>query len=187
MDALEALHRRVSAPKLIEPAPGPSQREAIYKAALRAADHGLMRPWRFLVIEGEGLDHLGNLCLRAALEDNPGLSAPERTAIQAKPRRAPLILVAIAACREHPKVPPIEQMLSAGAAVQNMLNAAFAQGLGAFWRTGTPAYHPVVTHGLGLSAEERIVGFLYLGTPAKPLHEPNPVNPEAFFHPWPAR
>lgn len=187
MEALEALHWRVSAPRVTEPAPDAGQREAIYRAALRAADHGLLRPWRFLVVEGEGLDRLGELSVRAAEADNPALSEPERQALRAKPRRAPLILVAIAACREHPKVPEVEQLLSTGAAVQNMLNAAFAQGLGAFWRTGWMAYHPVVARGLGLTEDERIVGFLYLGTPTKPPHRPNAADPAAHFQPWPPR
>ena len=187
MDSLTALQQRVSSPKLAEPAPSAEQRDAIYRAALRAADHGMMQPWRFLVIEGEGLDHLGELFAQASLHDNPELSLPEQHSLKAKPRRAPLILVAIAACRQNPKVPHVEQLLSAGAAVQNMLNAAFAQGVGAFWRTGTMAYHPVVTEGLGVGELEQIVGFLYLGTPAKPPHEPKSVNPEAFFRPWPAQ
>lgn len=187
MDALTALQQRVSSPKLTDPAPTQAQRDALYRAALRAADHGLMRPWRFLVVEGEGLDQLGDLFVQAALHDTPELPEPDQAATRAKPRRAPLILVAIAACRPNPKVPDVEQALSAGAAVQNMLNAAFAQGIGAFWRTGGMAYHPVVKEGLGLSEQEQIVGFLYLGTPAKPPHEPKSVNPEAFFHPWPAK
>lgn len=187
MDTLTVLQKRVSSAKLTAPAPSAEQRDAIYRSALRAADHGLMQPWRFLVIEGEGLDRLGELFVQASLHDNPSLSEPEQQSLKAKPRRAPLILVAIAACRQHPKVPHVEQLLSTGAAVQNMLNAAFAQGVGAFWRTGAMAYHPVVTEGLGLGQLEQIVGFLYLGTPAKPPHEPKSVNPETFFQPWPAQ
>ena len=187
MDALDVLHQRVSTPKLTEPAPNDAQRDALYRAALRAADHGLMQPWRFLVIEGEGLDRMGELLVKAALADKPDLSENEQHSLRAKPHRAPLIIVAIAACREHPKVPVIEQVVSAGAAVQNMLNAAFAQGIGAFWRTGGPAYHPVVREGLGITGQEELVGFLYLGTPAKTLHPPKSVNPETFFQPWPGK
>lgn len=185
MDALDALHQRVSTAKLTEPAPTPSQREAIFRAATRAADHALMRPWRFLVVEGAGLDQLGELFCQAARHDDPDLSEKDQDSLRRKPHRAPLILVAIARCRENPKVPVLEQQLSAGAAVQNMLNAAYAQGIGAFWRTGKMAYHPVVDEGLGLTEGEQIIGFLYLGTPVKPFHKPKPLDLDKIFTPWP--
>lgn len=185
MDALDALHHRASSSKLTGPAPTPRQREAIYRAATRAADHGLMRPWRFLVVEESGLDQLGELFCQAALHDSPGLSTKDLDSLRRKPHRAPLILVAIASCRENPKVPVLEQQLSAGAAVQNMLNAAYAQGIGAFWRTGKMAYHPVVTEGLGLTESEQLIGFLYLGTPVKPFHKPKPMDLNQIFTPWP--
>lgn len=187
MDALDALHQRASSPKLTAPAPSHAQRDAIYRAALRAADHGLMQPWRFLVIEEDGLDHLGDLFVQATLKDTPDISEVKQQSLRAKPRRSPLVIVAIAACRHNPKVPHVEQLISAGAAVQNMLNAAFAQGIGAFWRTGAMAYHPVVKEGLGVGQLEEIVGFLYLGTPTKPPQLPKSVNPESFFQPWPGQ
>ncbi len=187
MDALDALHQRVSSPKLQDPAPNQDQRDTIYRAALRAADHGKMQPWRFLVVEGGGLDRLGDLFVQAARKDVPEMTEPDQQSLRAKPRRAPLVLVAIAACRQNPKVPHVEQLISAGAAVQNMLNAAFALGVGAFWRTGAMTYHPVVKEGLGVGELEEIVGFLYLGTPSKPPQPPKPVNPESFFHSWPGQ
>lgn len=185
MNALDALHQRVSAPKIQEPAPTPNQRQALYRAATRAADHGMMQPWRFLEIEAEGLEALGELFLEASLSDNPNLPEATREATKRKPQRAPLILVAIACCKDNPKVPHIEQIICAGAAVQNMLNAAFAQGLGAYWRTGSMAYHPIVHQGLGLKDGEKLIGFLYLGTPAKPFRNPKPVELNQFFTPWP--
>lgn len=184
MDALDALHQRVSAPKLQAPAPSQSQRQALYQAATRAADHGMMQPWRFLEVEDQGLEALGELFLEAALSDNPDLPEAAREATKSKPQRAPLILVAIASCKDNPKVPHIEQIISAGAAVQNMLNAAFAQGLGAYWRTGGMAYHPIVRQGLGLKNGEELIGFVYLGTPAKPFRTPRPVDSNQFVLPW---
>ena len=98
-----------------------------------------------------------------------------------------MIIVAIASPIDLPKIPVIEQVISTGAAVQNMLNAAFAQGVGAMWRTGGLAYDPIVHQGLGLSDSESIVGFLYLGSPepdrqsAVPKHEV-----DKFFQRWPA-
>jgi nitroreductase len=61
MDALTALQTRTATPRLVEPAPAPAELEQILKAALRAPDHGMLRPWRFLVVTGEGRNRLGQL------------------------------------------------------------------------------------------------------------------------------
>lgn len=183
--ALDVLHSRVSCGILTDPPPRGAVLDNIKRAALRAADHRLLRPWRFLVIEGEGRDHLGEIFVQASLSDGVDMSPQDREKLSAKTRRAPMIMVAIASCVEDDKVPEIEQVLSAGCAVQNMLNAAFAQGVGAMWRTGDMAYHSYVKSALGLIENERIVGFLYLGavkTALKPVPE---MDPEQYFRPWP--
>ncbi len=186
MDALDVLQRRVSAPRLTQPAPTLAQRDAIFRSALRAADHGRLQPWRYLVIEGDtALARFGELLCQAALVDDPTLSQAAQDAQRRKPFRAPMIVVAIARVVEHPKVPALEQLIAVGAGVQNMLNAAYALGLGAYWRTGAMAYHPHVKLGLGLAQEEQIVGFLYLGTPATPLQAAEPASPGEFFSTWP--
>lgn len=185
MDAITALTQRVSAPRLVAPAPSAEQCEIIFQAALRAADHGQLRPWRFLRVAGASREALAALFLQAAQAQEGDLSDSRREKILGMPMRAPLIIVAIACCHEHPKVPAVEMMLSAGAAVQNMLNAVYALGLGGCWRTGEMAYSEVVRAGLGLQADEQIVGYLYLGTPALPLREAPVLTSERFFQPWP--
>ena len=184
MKALDALHTRTSAPRLSEPAPSLEQLNNIYKAAFRAADHGLLRPWRYLVISGESREKLGRLFLQAALIEDPSISQVKQQKLLNKPLRAPLLLISIVSYSEHPKVPRIEQELSAGAATQNMLTAAYAQGVGAMWRTGAMAYNDTVRQGLGLEEQETVIGFLYLGTaagPGKRLMEPKIHD---FFQEW---
>ena len=182
MDALQALHSRVSISRVTAPAPDDRQLENIKKAALRAADHGRLRPWRFLVIKGAGLDALGELFVAAKASD---LSKNKQERLAKKTQRAPMIIVAIANQVEHPKVPMVEQIISTGAAVQNMLNAAYAQGIGAMWRTGELSYDQKIEEGLGLSSNEKIVGFLYLGTPHKePANAPS-FCVEDYFSNWP--
>jgi nitroreductase len=185
MNALDALLQRVSVSKLTEPAPAQSQREAIFGAALRAADHGRLRPWRFLVIEGDAREQLGALYATAGLENNPATPAEALERARQLPLRAPLIVVVIASCVEHPKVPEIEQVISAGAAAQNMITAAYALGVGAIWRTGEFAYHPSVGRGLGLAPHEKIVGYLYLGTPVGAMGEVPKLLLKDFFSTWP--
>ncbi len=184
MNALEALHTRVSAPRLTEPGPSAEELRNIYKAALRAADHGLLRPWRFLVIQGDSRQRLGDLFLKAALEKDPELSEVQQEKIRNKPLRAPLMIVTIAIQKEHPKVPGFEMDLSAAAATQNMLVAAHAQGVGAMWRSGSMAYDKTVHKGLGLSANEKMVGFLYLGTAMGPLKPICEEDISSYFEEW---
>lgn len=165
MDAIEALHNRVSSPLLKAPAPNAEQLETLLKAASRAPDHKMLKPWRFLIIEGEGREVLGALLMKAAQASNPDIDDEGLAKARSKPMRAPMIIVAIATLNEHPKVPEVEQLITAGAAANNIVTAAFALGLGAYWRTGTPAFDETVKAGLGLSANEQIIGFIYLGTP----------------------
>lgn len=186
MDALTALHERVSVTRLTGPAPTPDQREALCRAALRAPDHAWLRPWRFLVIENEGQQRLGELFAQAALSNAPDMEADAVERMRRKPERAPLLIVAIATRHEHPKVPAQEQDISCAVAVGNMLVAAHAMGLGAVWRTGPMASHAIVRRGLGLAANERIIAFLYVGHPAGPVKAVPELPVEGFFHSWPA-
>lgn len=183
MQALEALQQRVSAPKLSEPAPSEAQRAEIFKAALRAADHANLRPWRFVVVEGDERQKLGELFLAASLSKTPDLDEAQQTKIRNMPLRAPLVLVAVAEYKEHAKVPELELQLSCGAAVQNLLTAAFALGVGAYWRTGSLAYDAEVKKGLKLQEKDLIVGFIYMGTPEGRSKPVPALNTEDFFQP----
>ena len=185
MDALSALHNRVSMPRLIAPAPTLEQQEALFQAALRTPDHARLRPWRFLVVEGAALEQLGELFHTAARADAADPDAESVRRARQLPLRAPMIIVAISSPRQHPKVPEQEQDMSCAVAVGNMLVAAHAMGLGAVWRTGEPARNPVIRDGLGLSAGEKIIAFLYLGQSLTP-DRPVPVLDSAdYFRRWP--
>jgi nitroreductase len=168
MNAIEALLSRHSVGKLTAPAPAGEILQNILKAGLRANDHKHLRPWKFLIIEGDARNRLGDLCARAALVGDASLSVEKQQDIAAKPLRAPLIIVVAAQIRDEPKVPEIEQVISAAGAAQLMMLAAHAQGFGAMWRTGNVAYNDIVKQGLGLLAKDYIVGFLYIGTAAIP-------------------
>ena len=184
MDAIELLLNRVSTPMLSDPAPSDQQLDIIYRAALRAPDHGALRPWRFLAVKGESRAQLGTVFQQAALQDNPKLDEAKYTKLGNMAMRAPLVLVVIATISEHPKVPVVEQQVSAGAAAQNMILAAFAQGVGAMWRTGEMAYHPLVHERLGLTANEEVIGYLYLGALPERLKKVPELDPADFVSDW---
>ena len=172
MDAIELLEQRTSCPALNEPAPTQEQLDLMFRAALRAPDHGAMKPYRFLTIQGAALEKLGEVYVNALLADDP--EAPEAAINKHRrmPLRAPMILVAIAVKQEHPKVPVVEQVITAGCATQAVIQAAYAQGLGAMWRTGAMAHSPVVLDALGIKENEELIGFVYLGQPARVLTAP---------------
>lgn len=185
MDALELLVNRTSSPMLQAPAPTDAQLELMLKAASRAPDHGSLRPYRFLKIEGEGLNALGELFLSVSLAENADLPEAQINKLRNMPLRAPMILVAIAVTQEHPKVPKSEQIITAGCAAQAVIQAASAQDVGAMWRSGDLAFNPRVAEGLGLAANEEIIGFVYLGTAVKEKPVPE-VDISSLVSDWPS-
>src|SRR5450830_1727349 len=185
MQALDALLNRVSVPRLLEPAPTQEQRDVLFAAAMRAPDHGQLRPWRFLTAEGAAREQMGTLLVEAARLHDP--DAPQASLGEARngPMRAPLRVVVIARLQEHAKVPKSEQLLAAACAAHGILLAAYAQGIGAVWRTGDLSYSAHVAKGLGLTAGEEVIGFLYLGTPQNPPRTAPKEDLAAFVQAWP--
>ena len=167
MDAIELILGRCSPMQLVEPGPDRDQLETILCAAVRAPDHGRMRPWRFLSIQGDARRRLGELMAQSLERREPAIEPTRLNSERDKSMRAPLIIAAAAAVRAHPKVPDIEQIVAVGAAVQNMILAAHSLGFGAFWRTGSVAYDCEVKGALGFSTSDALVGFIYLGSIGK--------------------
>lgn len=165
LDAIEALTTRASPLGLAEPAPDAAALDTMLRAAARAPDHGRLRPWRFIVVEGAAREALGEVLANALRAREANVADAALAKERAKPLRAPLVVVVAAKLREHRGVPGVEQIVAAGAAAQNILVAAHGLGFGAFWRTGAAAYDERVKRALGLSPEDAIVGFVYLGTP----------------------
>jgi len=166
--AVDIVIGRVSPLRLGDPGPNAEALDRVTAAGLRAPDHGMLRPWRFLVIEGEGRVKFGELLAESLRRRDPGVSAEALGMERAKALRAPVIIVAATTLKGTGKVPAVEQVVSTGAAIQNMLIVAHALGYGGFWRTGAPAYDPVLIQALGLGDSDQIIGFIYLGTIVTP-------------------
>lgn len=186
MDALTALHTRNSVNLLTEPGPTAEQLDNIFSAGLRACDHKNLRPWRYLTIEGAAREEFGELMASVKAEMEGGEIDEELAdKLRAKPFRAPLIIAVIAHVVENEKVPEIEQLLSTGASAQMMMVAAHAQGVGAIWRSGSLMFQQKMRDGLGLAANEQLVGFLYMGTPKATKRLPE-LDPREFVRRWTA-
>ena len=179
---IDALLNRSSEPRLESPAPDPQTLDQAFACAARAPDHALLRPWRYLVVEGQGLEKLGQLFASTC---GPDASEQERKKLAQSPQRAPMIIVGIACHQNHPKVPEQEQTLSAAVGMGYMLLALQSTGYGGMCRTGPMAHNDVVAKGLGLAANEQITGFLYVGSVAS--EKPDIPRPDtaSFVSRWP--
>ncbi|NRN27602.1 NAD(P)H nitroreductase [Photorhabdus heterorhabditis] len=164
MDALQLLLNRRSASRLTTPAPQGEALQNILAAGMRAPDHGALRPWRFIVMQNEGIERFSQLLHQAAVNSNLGVEAEEKA--KNAPYRAPLIISVIARVTENSKIPEWEQVVAAGCAVHAMQMAAVAQGFGGIWRSGAWTDDNTVRASLSCNEHDKIVGFLYLGTPA---------------------
>ena len=164
MDAMELLLSRESAMKLAPPGPSQEVLDSIFQSAVRAPDHGRLRPWRFVVIPEDRRERFGQLMADCLRRQMPDASAEMLSRERDKAMRAPIIVVAAAHVQKGHKIPESEQFSSAAAAAQNIMLAANAQGFGAMWKTGTPAYDATVKQALGLAPEDDILGFMYIGT-----------------------
>lgn len=163
MEAIESLITRATAKTYGDIAPTKEHLATALQAAVRAPDHGRLRPWRFMLIEGDQRRRFGEMLAASALRRVPGLGGGDLQRERDKALRAPLIIVV--ACRTIPKtkVPIIEQILAAGAAAQNILLALHALGYVAAWKTGEAAYDADVKKALGFAADDHLVGFIYTG------------------------
>lgn len=183
-NAMELLSTRRSVGKLTEPAPDHATLSRLVEVALRAPDHGALRPWRVLSIRGAAREAFGELLAEVVRAADPGADDAKLDAARKKALRAPLLLVIACTPRPHPKVPEIEQILSAGCVAHGLLLALQAEGFGAIWRTGEPAYDPGVKRALGLRETDHVVGILYVGTAASEPPASSRPTAEAHLSAW---
>ena len=180
---LQTLLSRSSSGDLQDPAPDAAALEQIVAVGLRAPDHGRLRPWRFVAIQGEARARFADLAVAALGARDPAATEFEADRMRGKLLAAPLILALGVHPTPSPKVPEIEQVMAVAAAAMNMLNAAHALGFAGKWVTGPNAYDPAVAAALGVP---QLAGFLYLGTPSRPVAEPNRPTPGDFLREWTA-
>jgi len=184
MEAIELLRSRYSASKLGAPAPSAEAVKAMLEAAARAPDHGRLQPWRLILIEGDARRSFGEILAESLARRNPLAGEPVLAREREKALRAPLIIVVTTRCDRSGKIPIVEQIVSAGCAAHGLMLAAFAQGLGAFWRTGKAAYDEAVKGALGVGSDDLIVGFIFVGTAIGDAPSPSRPMVEELAHRW---
>jgi nitroreductase len=163
--ALLSQRRSVKPDKLAAPAPSAAELETILTLAARVPDHKKLAPWRFIVFEGEARARIGEDFAKACQSEERDPPSPMRLETERQRfLRAPMVVAVISRVVDKPGAPEWEQVLSAGAAAFNMCIAANALGYGTCWITEWIAYSPLVRMALKLAPNERVAGFVYIGT-----------------------
>lgn len=171
--------RSVGMAFLGEPGPDPAQLETLLTIGLRVPDHGKLAPWRLVVIEGTARAEAGEKLAEIAARLHPEYDA---AALEVERRRflpAPLTIGVISTARPHPKIPELEQLLSAGNVAFNLVHAAHALGFAATWTTRWYAFDAEAGEMLGARYGEQFVGFVTIGTPTAAIEDrPRPLLAE---------
>ena len=182
MNVFEAIHNRRSV-SIVRPDPVPQELiETILFAGAQAPNHFRVRPWRFFVLTGAALERLGEVMAESLRRRDPECPESALNKERSRPLRAPVVIAVAVDPPGIPKVIEVENIGAAAAAVQNMLLAAHALGLGAMWRTGPAAMNADVKAFFGLPPEQHLIGFIYIGYPGdmpemppRPGHEDRTV------------
>lgn len=171
---LELLLKRRSAKAALLTAPGPTPAEldTILTCAARVPDHKKLVPWRFIVFEGEARARFGEILAQTVAAEEKDAPSPVRLeAERGRLMRAPTVVCVISRVVPNPGAPEIEQLLSCGAAAFNLCLAANALGYGTCWITEWYSFSETISKALGLAANERIAGFVYIGTDSAPQED----------------
>jgi nitroreductase len=182
-----ALAARRSTPSRLLGTPGPDRNALLrmLEAAVRVPDHGRRVPFRFITIQGDARHRLGEELERIARERDPDAPAAVLEKDRQRFSHAPLVVAVVAVLDpEDEKIPAQERLLSAGCVCFSLLVAAQSEGFGAQWLTGWPSYDEQVLARLGLSADERIAGFIHIGTASGEVPERERPDPEALLSDW---
>ncbi|MBA4047228.1 MAG: nitroreductase [Sphingomonas sp.] len=163
--------RRSGRPRdMVAPGPDGAALAAIIDIALRTPDHGKLAPWRFVIVGTDQRAALAQVITNAYRAERPQAARLEIEALEKFARQAPALVVVLSSPKPESHIPLWEQELSAGAACMNLLHAAHASGFVGGWLTGWAAYSDAVRDAFG-AAPERIVGFVFIGSPGQMLEE----------------
>lgn len=165
MELFEAIHDRQTQGKVKPDALPRGTIEKILSAAAQAPNHYKVRPWRFVVLTGDGRNKLGDVMAASQKDRKPDLPQEAFDKTRSLPLRAPVMIAVGVDKPVEEKVIEVENISAASAACQNILLAAHGLGLGAIWRTGEWARDAKVKEFLGFAVDQHIVGFIYLGFP----------------------
>ena len=161
---LIALRRSAGKRALTEPGPDPAALDELLSVATRVPDHRRLAPWRFIVFEGPARGAFDQAAVTIQKSENPDASTQMLADTACYMQRAPVVIAIISSPDPDHKTPVWEQELSAGALCQTLLLAANASGWAGCWLSEWIAFSPGINALLGLTTNERVAGYIYLGT-----------------------
>jgi nitroreductase len=187
LDILER-RRSVTPLRLAEPGPNAHELRRLLAIALRVPDHGALKPWRLIVVQGTAREDLANKLAAAFLASDARRQSAGADLATRKIRTmltsAPLVVIVVSGADPATHIPEWEQVLSAGAVCMNLMNAISALGYGAIWLSGWAAYDPAALKILGVAPGEKVAGIIPIGTPTeRPQDRPRPALNE-FVTAW---
>ena len=173
------LERRSIAPKrLVFSGPDPSDIALMIQAALSAPDHGGLHPWRVIVFSADQRERLADLFEQEKRRRDPLVVPDDIRRAREHATRSPSLLAFIVSPKARMRVPEREQVLAAGAALGNLLNAAHQLGFGAIMLSGERCFDSALCAELGLAPNEYLAGFISLGSivATPPRRKPVPLD-----------
>lgn len=180
METIEAIHSRRSVRKVTDRVPPKETIIQLLDAARRAPNHFNTQPWHFTILIGEGRNKLGDAygkINQQVLESRNKESLDEAYKKGlAKAKRSPVVIVVTVEPADNPKVKMVEEIAATACAIENLLLAAHALGLGAMWRTGDPAYTDTMKQSFGVSEKGLVMGYIYVGYPQEGIEAKAPVR-----------
>jgi nitroreductase len=164
-DMIEMLRtRRSLSPQLMTgPGPNAAELETLLGIATRVPDHGKLAPWRFIIVEGDARDRLGEVVAAVFQAAHPGEDESRLAVERSRFSRAPMVVVVVSRAAPHVKIPEWEQVLSAGAVCMSLTIAANAMGFKTAWLTEWMAYDAKAREAIGLEPQETVAGFIHIG------------------------
>ncbi len=164
MDAIDALMSRRSYARgnLIQPAPNKEQIEIILQAAMTVPDHGNLKPWRFILVQDQGIEDLSILVKQKYAES---LSKENLDSFVKEISETPMMLFVCSDLTLEHNVTVLDQQLAGAAACEHILLAAHALGFAGIWHSSEA--DDDLRHLLNLKKEDGVLGVLSIGTPKR--------------------
>ena len=184
---LDFLRARHSTPALQLGRPGPdsTQLAQLLEVAVRVPDHGKLAPWRLLLLQGADKNRFGERLAELHASIDPETPPKKLEKDRERFRASPLVVAVIARVEDnHPKVPPQEQLLSAGCVAYNLLLGSQSLGFGAQWLTGWSCYEPQAAALLGLAGNERLIAYIHIGTAVEAVPDRERPSPADVVSEW---
>lgn len=157
--------QNISPKRLVEPGPDRAQLEQIFQAAASAPDHGLLCPWRYVIVPEKRRAELGEVFALALIDRDPGATLEQIESAREKAHRGPLLMLVVARLGSaEPNIPVLERMIAVGASVQNVLLQAHGLGYGGSLTSGQAMPSPRLRSFFKLAEGEEAVCFINIGT-----------------------